>query len=79
MKPPSGSPRTEFRPIGSGAITQPTQVASAVAAHVDVEHLDRLALAVADREHPLDRTASREQTEPCVVNFSGFGGPGQSL
>jgi hypothetical protein len=30
MNPPSGSPRTEFKPIGSGATAQPSQVATGV-------------------------------------------------
>jgi hypothetical protein len=34
MKPPSGKPRTEFNPIGSGAMTQPTQVTTGIAGAV---------------------------------------------
>ncbi len=34
MKPPSGRPRTEFRPIGSGAMAQPIQVTAGISGRV---------------------------------------------
>jgi hypothetical protein len=38
MKPPSASPRTAFKPIGSGAITQPTHVKLGVAGRVSTRN-----------------------------------------
>ena len=38
MKPPSGRPRTELRPIGSGAITQPIQVTIGVDGLVSISN-----------------------------------------
>ena len=82
MKPPSGKPRTELRPMGSGATTQPSQVTTGVAgAGVDLEHLDRLARAVADDEQRVHAARCRAPHNPCVVNRAPGrpGGPGQSL
>ena len=38
MNPPSGRPRTELRPIGSGAIAQPIQVRLGVAGRVSISN-----------------------------------------
>jgi hypothetical protein len=37
-KPPSGEPRTEFSPIGSGATTQPIQVTAGVVGLVSISN-----------------------------------------
>src|SRR5678815_1781898 len=50
--PPSGNPTTEFRPIGSGATAQPTQVSvGSSGTCVELENFDGLPVAMMDDEH----------------------------
>ena len=81
MKPPSGRPRTELRPIGSGATAQPIHVSTGVAPRVSTSNTS------IDSRLPWPTTKSRRleprpgsSHRPCVVNrASGVaaGGPGQ--
>ena len=82
MNPPSGRPRTELRPIGSGAMAQPIQVTAGVAGRVSISKTST------DSRVPWPTTKSVWTVpvpgcshRPCVVNLAFgplSGGPGQS-
>ena len=83
MKPPSGRPRTELRPMGSGAIAQPIQVRTGVAGRVSISNTS------IDSRLPWPTTNSvcivpvpGCSHSPWVVNRASgpeSGGPGHSL
>ena len=81
MNPPSGSPRTELRPIGSGATAQPIHVSVGVCGFASSSNTSTdFAAAMDDDEELWTELRPSCRYKPCVRNFAlnaASGGPGQ--